>query len=137
MLIAAVEAPWAESVVMEAIARKQIDIPTDDLDDVLSFRWNRPPKHYPDPVKEETAAALAMMRGKSPSSVAEELGDDFEHEVLQSHQDTEFAKIYGVEVGGAEAASNASAEPDGDEEDAEDSEDGEPVAAGADKEGAE
>lgn len=106
MLIGAVEAPWAESVVTEDLARDRLSesglAADEDMDDVFAFRWNRPAKHYPDPVKEETAAAMAIARGKSPSSIAAEMGDDFEAEVLQSHQDFEFADVFDVKVNGVE-----------------------------------
>jgi capsid protein len=102
MLIAGAENPWAESVILEDLARGRLDIAVDAdgdlIDDLTELRWNRPAKPFPDPLKEQLAATEAMANGKSPSSIFASAGDDFESEILQSSQDYAFAKLHGVEI---------------------------------------
>ena len=117
MLIGSVETPWAESVVMEDLARGRLNVDQSDLDDVLSFRWNRPAKQFPDPQKEANGGLLMKELGKAPSTILAEQGLDHETEILIGQQDRAFEKAHGFSpVPPVEVPTVAgSVEPDGDE----------------------
>lgn len=95
MLIGSVETPWAESVVIEDLARGNITVDESDLDDVLAFRWNRPAKQFPDPQKEANGGLLMKELGKAPSTILAEQGLDHETEILIGQQDRAFEKAHG------------------------------------------
>ena len=89
--------PKAESVLIEADARGQIDL-GDDLDAALRFRWNRPSRSFPDPLKEAGAAKSWHDLGRSLSGIFGDQGQDFEDEIEQTAQDLAFAKAHGVPI---------------------------------------
>lgn len=133
MLIGSVETPWAESVVLEDLARGRLNITDADLDDVLNFRWNRPAKQFPDPAKEATGGLLMKQLGKAPSTILAEQGLDHETEILIGQQDRAFEEAHGFTpeaTGAAPAAvpastpapADAPAEEGSDEEEGEDTE---------------
>ena len=95
LMIGAVETPWAESVIMEDIARGKLDLDASDLDDVLSLRWNRPSKAFPDPVREMNGLILKKQLGASPSQIHSEMSLDHEEQIMQGHQDRAFEKAHG------------------------------------------
>lgn len=101
--------PKVESVLVEAEARGQVVL-GDDRDAAFRFRWNRPARTFPDPVKEATAAKSWHDLGKSLSSIFGEQGEDFEEQVEQTAQDLAFAKAQGVRITtGADPAETAAA----------------------------
>lgn len=97
MMIGHVEQPWAESVIVEDMARGRIKASNTDLDAVFALHFSRPAKQFPDPVREATGGTIwAGGLGKSPTTILAEQGLEFEQEVLQSSQDRAFAKAQGV-----------------------------------------
>ena len=99
MLISHVEQPWAESVIREEMARGRLPSASDDqLDDMFSFKWNRPARPYPDPLKEWVAAKNATDMGVSPSTAHAQQGLDFASEILQSQQDATLMAAHGVQL---------------------------------------
>lgn len=120
MVICHVEQPWAESVIAEDLARGRLNVGTSDLDAILSFRFNRPAKSFPDPVREATGAKMMIDLGKSPSAVFAEQGLDHEMEVLQNAQDRAFMAAHNVPLNTGTGPAPAAAGP-------QDTVDGQPV----------
>jgi capsid protein len=137
IMIDHVERPWAESVVREEIARRRL--PVEDIEDACEFRFNRPPQAFPDPVREATADQMRIEQGESFSSVFSNRGKDYEHEVLQQHQDRAFASAHGVQLGPAGKSGGAPSAGQGTMDTAgkPGSVDGTPVAGADDAEDAE
>jgi lambda family phage portal protein len=113
LMIAHIEQPWAESVISEDIARGRLDLQGADLDALYALAYSRPSKQFPDPVREATAGKLWADQGKSPTTTLAEQGLDFEQEVLQSHQDREFASAHGVPLNTSTSGPGAPAGNDG------------------------
>jgi capsid protein len=94
-IISHVEQPFAQSVIIEDIARGRLSFSMADPE-LFSLRFNRPPKQFPDPLKEWNGNMVAAGTGKSPSTFFGEQGLDFQDEVMQSHSDRAFAAAHGV-----------------------------------------
>lgn len=89
---------WAESIVNEAIARDEVAVNTANMDDVMRFKWKRPPRPWPDPQREAQAVRAWADMGHSFTSAYDEVGKDFEEEVRQRARDNRLLKAQGVDI---------------------------------------
>lgn len=139
MAIDGMETPWCESVLIEEIATRRI--PVENIQDAMLLRFNRPPQAFPDPVREATADGIRLTQGMSHSTIFERNGLDFEQEILQKHQDENFAAANGVILyqegaDGTPVAENGDDSDDSDESNADNGPDGSGNDTGTDADGA-
>lgn len=109
--IATVESHWIDSILREAVARDILTPHSDDWDEVSRGRWLRAPRVWPDPLKEAQAARAWMDLGRSPTSIYDEAGLDFEHEIMQTAQDRRFMEAQGVSIAKKTIAERIVTEP--------------------------
>lgn len=119
--------PMIAAIIMEGVARGEIDAPTDDLMRLTAGRYLRPSRSFPDPKKEADAAAAWIALGASKSTVFATAGMSFDDETAQKRQDQEYEQAQGVvdtppAAPGAPASPGTPAqqpqqEPDGDDTD--------------------
>lgn len=94
---------WAESVVAEDIARDEIAVNTSNSDDIMRFKWKRPPRPWPDPQREAQAVRAWVDMGHSFTTAYDEVGKDFEEEVRQRARDDRLLKAQKVTITGGTA----------------------------------
>ncbi len=92
------EAPIVENMIREDQYRGRLDLNTEDWPRALRGKWLRPPRVWPDPLKEAQAVEAWADMGDSLTDLYAEAGKDFESRVMQRAQDDEFLKIHGVEL---------------------------------------
>ncbi len=100
-LISQVEQPIVESLIREGVARGEIDINPQtpaDWDRALAGTFRRPPRLFPDPLKEAQAAQALLDLGVSRSTVFSDLGYSFEDETRKRKQNDDLLKAQGVDL---------------------------------------
>lgn len=90
--------PMIAAIIVEGVARGEIEAPTDDMDRLTLGRYLRPARIWPDPLKEAQAAKAWIGVGRSPSSVFAEAGFSYDDEISQTRQDEDYADAQGVEI---------------------------------------
>lgn len=91
-----VEQVRVDAVLREEIARGRLVVRSDNRDEILAGRFLRPPRVWPDPLKEANAVRAWVDLGRSLSGAYAEAGLDFESEILQRAQDNALLEAQGV-----------------------------------------
>jgi lambda family phage portal protein len=95
-LVAQVIQPWLDSILREEMAFGTIDFMGADFEMISRMRFIRPPRVWPDPLKEAQAAKAWLELKRSYSGVFGEAGIPFEEDMTQRAQDDAFMKAQGV-----------------------------------------
>ncbi len=95
-----VEQPIVESLIREGIVRGEIDVGADvDWDMTCAGMFRRPPRVFPDPLKEAQAAQAKAELGYSYTTIYAEAGHSFEDEIARRKQDNDYLEAQGVSLG--------------------------------------
>ncbi len=106
-----VEQIRVEAVLREEVARDRLTVSGDNWDEITAGRFLRPPRVWPDPLKEANAARAWIDLGRSLSSVYAEAGLDFESEILQRAQDDKLLEAQGISISEATPGAPIVTEP--------------------------
>lgn len=90
------ETYWIDSILREAVARGELNPRSSDWDEIRRGRWLRPPRVWPDPLKEAQAAEAWIKLGRSKTSAFDEAGMDHEQETMQKARDLQYENLQGV-----------------------------------------
>jgi lambda family phage portal protein len=131
--IAQVSRPMVEALIREGVARGDIVVPKTedglDYDRLSTGSFQRPPRFFPDPLKEVQAAQGKIAMGASRTKVFADLGLAFEDEIARRAQDEAYMEAQGVDLNPAPTVEqeNADAADKGEADSESDTEDDKPA----------
>lgn len=106
-----VEQVRVEAILREEVARDKLTLRSDNWDEVTAGRFLRPPRVWPDPLKEAQSVRAWVDLGRSMSGAYAEAGLDFESEILQRAQDNALLDAQGVSISEETIAERIVTEP--------------------------